>query len=698
DLGAYEYDGTFFSEFTPENRSKENPLNTDISFRVQNKKYSKDELSISIEVNNKKYTDYTIINNNGSTTNTDMYVRFAVDSLSEPIVDVIVRVLSPENQNEYQDYSFFTTLFSAPSDSKQNIYVAPWGSDNAGKGTFADPYQSPNKGLKEVAAGGTVHLYPGTYIIENIQWPTKDNLTLTSFEAGGGNNKNVILDGSNAAESCIDIINSVTLNIAGLTFQKSAYVPGKYCICITAPEGIKTITNCIIKNVSRGICISGANNVNVINTKIINPSNKIGELGIAIVNNCLNVSLENCLINNLGGGLCIDGRYTRVTVNNCTFWPGESYAIFNQVVPEDNITILNSILWDNGTTAKVQGIGRMYFYNCNVKGGVAEYPGADNINEDPLFVDPQSSNFKLKGGSPCIDSGTTNILLTKDIENNPRPLGYGYDMGAYESTCTTYLSEFAPEINSTNNLLDTNISFRVQDYKYSKDNLNISIDLNGKNYSDYTIVKDNGSLENTDMYLVFDVDDFSSAKGCVTINVSNPDNIIIQKPYCFFSNQEIIFVAPWGDDTNGLGTTSNPYKTPQQGLDLVAPGGTVYLYSGTYNIETIHWPGKDNLTLSSYAEDGSISSNVILDAKASRGYIYANQPINLKIIGIIIQNAGNWPNYMGIDLGPLVKSAIIEKCIIRNNGIIANAQRLKVSNSLIYECKGHGILLKNTKA
>jgi parallel beta-helix repeat protein len=47
------------------------------------------------------------------------------------------------------------------------------------------------------------------------------------------------------------------------------------------------------------------------------------------------------------------------------------------------------------------------------------------------FVAP-GSNFHLKGTSPAIDAGTSTDAPTSDLEGNPRPVGTGFDMGAYE--------------------------------------------------------------------------------------------------------------------------------------------------------------------------------------------------------------------------------------------------------------------------
>lgn len=54
--------------------------------------------------------------------------------------------------------------------------------------------------------------------------------------------------------------------------------------------------------------------------------------------------------------------------------------------------------------------------------------------EDLIFVDPASSDFHLKTDSQPIDIGSSYVspVVTKDLDNIPRPQGNGYDIGAYE--------------------------------------------------------------------------------------------------------------------------------------------------------------------------------------------------------------------------------------------------------------------------
>jgi len=62
------------------------------------------------------------------------------------------------------------------------------------------------------------------------------------------------------------------------------------------------------------------------------------------------------------------------------------------------------------------------------------YHHANNIQEDPQFVDPVNGDFHLKPTSPCIDKGTADALglPETDFEGDPRIINDTVDIGADE--------------------------------------------------------------------------------------------------------------------------------------------------------------------------------------------------------------------------------------------------------------------------
>jgi hypothetical protein len=63
------------------------------------------------------------------------------------------------------------------------------------------------------------------------------------------------------------------------------------------------------------------------------------------------------------------------------------------------------------------------------------FSGRNNLNTDPLFVNPSAGNFQLQGASPCVNAGNSTDVppgITTDLSGNSRIIGMAVDLGAYE--------------------------------------------------------------------------------------------------------------------------------------------------------------------------------------------------------------------------------------------------------------------------
>lgn len=142
--------------------------------------------------------------------------------------------------------------------------------------------------------------------------------------------------------------------------------------------------------------------------------------------------------------------YCNPLIRSCTFVGNSASAggtLYNATPSSVCMptTLSNCIVWEIGPNPLLNSQGLVIPVNySNVQGG---YPGAGNIDGDPLFVDPANDDYRLSAGSPSIDAGDNAAVpdgITTDLAGRPRfvddlatpDTGKGVspivDMGAYE--------------------------------------------------------------------------------------------------------------------------------------------------------------------------------------------------------------------------------------------------------------------------
>jgi len=155
----------------------------------------------------------------------------------------------------------------------------------------------------------------------------------------------------------------------------------------------------------------------------------------------------NCLIS---GNTALEGAGARcfrgsVEFGNCTITENSAFRRGGGIwVAEGYATVRNSILWGNKVDEIYADTGSIEVQYSDILGG---WPGEGNIDADPKFVDPEGENYRLVGGSPCIDAADNSAVplsVIRDLDGNLRfhddpdtpDTGKGtppiVDMGAYE--------------------------------------------------------------------------------------------------------------------------------------------------------------------------------------------------------------------------------------------------------------------------
>jgi hypothetical protein len=92
----------------------------------------------------------------------------------------------------------------------------------------------------------------------------------------------------------------------------------------------------------------------------------------------------------------------------------------------------------------------LFFGNVGNQGGTILPGSHDVVGLDPLFVDPTpgADNYHLQLFSPAVDAGV-NAGVATDLDGQPRPIGHGFDIGAFELQADT--ASIGPEVGGTLN-------------------------------------------------------------------------------------------------------------------------------------------------------------------------------------------------------------------------------------------------------
>ena len=299
-----------------------------------------------------------------------------------------------------------------------------------------DCYDSIQDAINDSNEGDEIVVKQGTYL-DNIEITVPHYFKLRS-ERGP---ENCIIDGGNT-DNVIKVMNNNVVHIEGFTIKNGNALSGAGIYCY---YGSPTIKNCIISNNKSGyggggIYLDKQSHATIINCEISNNSINCGGGGIGILYSSPVIS--NCLLHHndvLFGGGGIYSEASSFIITNCTitentsiFGPG---GVMSQGFESENPTLLNSILWNNGSYEILDYDGFLIVRYCDIS---QEYQGEFNLSVDPLFVNPLDNNYRLKDDiddlSPCINAGNNeNSIGEKDLDHYNRIMRDTVDMGAYET-------------------------------------------------------------------------------------------------------------------------------------------------------------------------------------------------------------------------------------------------------------------------
>lgn len=182
--------------------------------------------------------------------------------------------------------------------------------------------------------------------------------------------------------------------------------------------------------------------------------------GVNIYNNIVYNNRSNGLEIGNWGVVGVESRPIKNIkfINNTAYKNGSDVwgaGIYIENPDAIDIVVRNNIFSQNVIAQiahEVDAVGQNIVVDHNLIDGFRgeldeEIYGNDYIEEDAGFFNTSAADFHLTENSPAINSGSSEDAPEKDFDNNLRPFGDEYDIGAYEYGYPTSIEEelFAPE-------------------------------------------------------------------------------------------------------------------------------------------------------------------------------------------------------------------------------------------------------------
>lgn len=285
----------------------------------------------------------------------------------------------------------------------------------------------------------------------------------------------------NTMSSGIGVWDSRQILIDGNTVEQAGLGGGQECITVAITSDFEVRNNTVIDCQKEGIDAKDGSSNGCLHRNIVDHSRAVGIYvdawdkythDIEVFDNIVH-DTENdgfALASEMGGLLENIRLYNNIAYNNRFLGINLSQNGDSDVHPMQNIFLINNTIvgngvgdWGGGITIDSYEVSNVVVRNNivsnnlsfqivvgpgvplaqvsvdhNLIDGFREYEGEtygdDYVEDDPMFLDPDSGDFHLQPGSPAVDAGSPSDLPSADFEGNARSQDGTSppDIGAYE--------------------------------------------------------------------------------------------------------------------------------------------------------------------------------------------------------------------------------------------------------------------------
>jgi len=366
------------------------------------------------------------------------------------------------------------------------------------------------------------------------------------------------------------------------------------------------------------------------------------------------------------------------------------------------VTVTNSIFAHNyrdfdGVDVSVSGTGGGVAYSITQPARA----GTGNSGADPEFMNPATSDYRLRPGSPAIDAGTEQNWMSgvTDFAGNPRILNGIPDMGAYESEAA---NSGVLRINFIANRRQgyAPLSVVYTSHVAGVDQSGLYYRWDFDNDGDYEF---QGSGHATTTW------EYGPGTHTVRLVVSNASGVVeslIKEDYIKAPSMSV-YVWSGGDNTSGDGWAT-AFTNPTLALAAAIDSNTIHLAGETFEVSAaLVWSGVNDLTIiGGYNPADMPAGPVACQPTNWPTVLRMRSGVNSRVLdvagisggrlqGVTIRD-GNTPTDslkgVGGGMRVLSSSLVIEDCVFTNNqsnaggnglvwggGIYANASTITLS-------------------